>query len=228
MTRWLRSATSGAPFAPIAIDFKTGATNVGGNVFEKQADDAIPTGITGSGVAILEGRPEVDFGDGRGLVHLQVVGNSKSFAITDTEAVDRRKVVDIAKCNDCHKTLALHGDNRVGNTELCSTCHNPNATDVQQRGVADTDCFNELGTVEESIDFKRMIHRIHAGNVGICGYQNSSHDYNGVVYPGRLNNCEGCHLAGHLLSGRSHGCFGNNDRTGRKSGRSIAPRWSMT
>jgi OmcA/MtrC family decaheme c-type cytochrome len=189
-----RPATSGAPFAPIDIDFTTGATNDGNNVFTKAAAQAIPTGITGSGVAILEGRPQVDLGNG--LVSLQVVGNGKSFAITDATPQDRRMVVDIAKCNDCHKTLALHGDNRVGNTELCSTCHNPNATDVQQRGVVDTACFDELGPVEESIDLKRMVHRIHAGNVGICGYRNSAHDYTGVVYPGRLNNCEGCHLAG--------------------------------
>ena len=191
-----RSPTSGAPFAPIAIDFQSGAVNVGNNVFEKQASDAIPTGITGSGAAILEGRPQVDLGDG--LVSLSVVGSGISFAITDATPQDRRPdgVVAIDKCNDCHKTLALHGDNRVGNTELCSTCHNPNATDVQQRGVVDTDCFDELGAVEESIDLKRMVHQIHAGNVGICGYRNSAHDYNSVVYPGRLNNCEGCHLAG--------------------------------
>ena len=41
-----------------------------------------------------------------------------------------------------------------------------------------------------------MVHRIHAGNVGVCGYNNSAHDYSGVVYPGKLNNCEGCHLEG--------------------------------
>jgi len=187
-----RSPTSGAPFAPIAIDFKTGATNDGNNMFTKTATEAIPTGITASGVAILEGRPQVVLGGV--LTSLAVVADGLSFAITDASAQNRRHVVDIGKCNDCHKTLALHGDNRVGNTELCSTCHNPNATDVQQRGVVDTACFDELGTVEESIDLKRMVHRIHAGNVGICGYQNSSHDYNGVVYPGRLNNCEGCHV----------------------------------
>lgn len=188
-----RPAASGAPFAPIGIDFKTGALNVGSNVFEKQATDAIPTGITGSGVAILEGRPQVDLGNGP--VSLQVVGSGKSFAITDASAQDRRKVVDIAKCNDCHKTLALHGDNRVGNTELCSTCHNPNATDIARRSAAGT-CGMELGTDDESIDLKRMVHRIHAGNIGLCGYNNTTHDYNDVVYPGRLNNCEGCHRAG--------------------------------
>ncbi|MGB5245584.1 MAG: hypothetical protein WBN34_03485, partial [Woeseia sp.] len=90
--------------------------------------------------------------------------------------------------------LALHGDNRSGNTEVCSTCHNPNATDIQQR-VAASACVNELGAIEAPIDMKRMIHGIHAGTTGICGYRNSAHPYFDVVYPGKLNNCEGCHLA---------------------------------
>ena len=188
-----RPADSGAPFAPIVIDFTSGATNVGGNVFEKTAPAAIPTGITGSGTVFIEGRPNVDLGDGPTSVAVQGVG--QSFAITDAEPVDRRDINDIAKCNDCHNTLALHGDNRVGNTELCATCHNPNATDVQRR-VADSECDVELGLTEVSIDLKRMVHRIHAGNVGICGYRNSAHDYSDVVYPGKLNNCEGCHLEG--------------------------------
>jgi OmcA/MtrC family decaheme c-type cytochrome len=41
-----------------------------------------------------------------------------------------------------------------------------------------------------------MVHRIHDGNIGLCGYRNTPHDYTAVVYPGRLNNCEGCHLSG--------------------------------
>jgi OmcA/MtrC family decaheme c-type cytochrome len=186
-----RAPDSGAPFAPIVIDFKTGAANVGNNVFEKAASDAIPTGISGSGTVALEGRPQVDLGDG--LVSLSVTSASAPFAIDDPEAVARRQVVDIGKCNDCHNTLALHGDNRVGNTEVCATCHNPNATDIQRR-VAGSECDTELGLDDVSVDLKRMVHRIHAGNVGVCGFRNSAHDYTGVVYPGKLNNCEGCHL----------------------------------
>ena len=187
-----RSPTSGAPFAPISISFTSGAVNDGNNVFTKTASDPIPTGITGSGTALVEGRPQVDLGDGPQSV--QVASKGLAFAITGT-AQDRRQVVDIDKCNDCHNTLALHGDNRVGNTELCSTCHNPNATDINRR-VADSACDVALGLDDVSVDLKRMVHRIHAGNVGVCGYRNSAHDYNGLVYPGRLNNCEGCHLPG--------------------------------
>ncbi|MBT8079174.1 MAG: OmcA/MtrC family decaheme c-type cytochrome, partial [Gammaproteobacteria bacterium] len=117
----MRSPTSGAPFDPISIDFKTGATNDGSNTFSKASTTAIPTGATGSGLAILEGRPQVDI-DGS-LESIAVAANGIAFAITDTTAQDRRQVVDIDKCNDCHKNLSLHGDNRSGNTEVCSTCH---------------------------------------------------------------------------------------------------------
>jgi OmcA/MtrC family decaheme c-type cytochrome len=188
-----RPADSGAPFQPFTIDFKTGATNDGNNVFTKASTIAIPTGIEGSGTAILEGRPQVLI-EGV-LTTLAVTANGLDFAITDTSPVARRDVVDIDKCNDCHKNLSLHGNNRTGNTELCSTCHNPNATDIQRR-VAGSDCDLALGTDDGPIDLKRMVHMIHAGAIGLCGFGNSAHSYFGVVYPGHLNNCEGCHLAG--------------------------------
>jgi OmcA/MtrC family decaheme c-type cytochrome len=140
-------------------------------------------------MAILEGRPAVSI-DGS-LTTLAVAAEGIPYAITDASAQDRRHVVDIDKCNDCHNNLSLHGNNRSGNTEVCSTCHNPNATDIQRR-VAGSQCDIELGLDDVSIDMKRMIHRIHAGNVGICGYQNTAHSYVGLVYPGKLNNCEGC------------------------------------
>ena len=66
-----------------------------------------------------------------------VVASGKTFAITDAVPVDYRQVVDIAKCNDCHKQLSLHGENRAGNAELCATCHNPNATDIGKRVAGD-------------------------------------------------------------------------------------------
>ncbi len=189
-----RSPTAGAPFQPIVINFQTGATNDGTNTFTKAADDAIPTGFTGSGYAALEGRAAVDI-DGS-LDEVPVETDVLTFAVTDASPVDRRNIVDISNCNDCHKNLALHGDNRSGNTELCSTCHNPNATDIRRRAVTDppSECVAELGTDDETIDFKRMVHSIHAGTIGVCGYRNTAHPYFDVVYPGQLNNCEGCHL----------------------------------
>jgi len=193
-----RPAASGVPFAPIVIDFKTGATNDGTNTFSKAATVAIPTGITGSGMAIIEGRPQVSI-DGV-LTSLKVTSVGIPFAITDVSPVDRRMVVNIDKCNDCHNTLSLHGSNRTGNTELCSTCHNPNATDINRR-VAGSACVLNAGPDDQTMDIKRMIHAIHAsgedgsGREGdpfqICGFSGAFTF--AVGYPGRLKNCEGCH-----------------------------------
>jgi OmcA/MtrC family decaheme c-type cytochrome len=188
----LRPADSGAPFAPIQINFQVGATENPDGTFTKAADLPIPTGIEGSGLAVLEGRAAVDI-DGT-LTNLPVSSGVLTFAITDATPEARRSIVDIDKCNDCHKNLSLHGENRSGNTEVCSTCHNPNATDIGRR-VAGSECEAELGLDDSSIDLKRMVHQIHAGTVGLCGFGNSAHPYFDVVYPGHLNNCEGCHLA---------------------------------
>jgi OmcA/MtrC family decaheme c-type cytochrome len=123
--------------------------------------------------------------------------SGKPFAITDSTAVPRRSVVDIAKCNDCHKQLSLHGNNRTGNTELCAACHNPNATDIARR-VAGSSCETVTGTLDDqTIDFKVMVHAIHAGaeaGYKVCGFGNTGYDFSYVKYPGRLENCEGCHL----------------------------------
>jgi len=192
-----RPADSGSPFQPIQLDFlNDGATNDGNNTFSLTSAEPIPTSVTGPGVVALEGRANVD-ADGDGDTERLVVRSVKlEFPVGPGDWDGRSEIVNIDKCNDCHENLALHGDQRAGNTELCSTCHNGNATDIAVRGVAESECDIELGDVEESIDLKRMIHRIHAGNVGICGYQNSAHSYFGVVYPGKLNNCEGCHRDG--------------------------------
>jgi OmcA/MtrC family decaheme c-type cytochrome len=188
-----RPTDTGTPFGPITIDFKTGATNDGTNTFTKAATDAIPTGITGSGMATLEGRPQPLI-DGT-PTSVAVASNWMPFAITDATAKARRSIVDINKCNDCHKNLSLHGDNRSGNTEVCTNCHNPNATDIEQR-VAGTACEAQLGLDDEGIDLKYMVHRIHSGNIGICGYRNSANSFFDVVFPGHLNNCEACHKPG--------------------------------
>jgi len=118
----------------------------------------------------------------------------------------RRKVVDIASCNSCHDQLALHGGQRF-NTEECVICHNPNGSDVSQRPA-------DQGP-PESIDFKRLIHRIHTGenneaadpetckanpNAAGCftiyGFNHSINNFNGVLFPGDRRACTICHIDG--------------------------------
>ncbi len=191
------TATTGTPAQPVTIDYRssTAATagtppqsgglpvNNGDGTFTKAARIPVPAAdVGGSGTAILEGRPVVDTDPDPTVTfyeRLQVTAAGRPFAITDNAAVARRSVVDIAKCNDCHNTLSLHGANRTGNTELCSTCHNPNIT-----------CRTQVAGVflDGTVDLKVMVHGLHAGTFNSC-----SHDYTDVVYPGQVNNCEGCH-----------------------------------
>jgi len=197
------TALTGTPAQPISIDFKANGVPdpafPGG--FKATAAAAIPAAAIGSGSALLEGRPNVyldeDLDGDVELVAVPVVSTGRTFAITDASPVAYRKVVDIEKCNDCHKRLSLHGENRTGNPELCAACHNPNATDINRR-VAGSGCETVTGTLDDqTIDFKVMVHAIHAGRVAgykVCGYSNTGYDFSYVEYPGRLNNCEGCHL----------------------------------
>ena len=111
------------------------------------------------------------------------------FSVDGSPVVKRRAVVDIAKCNQCHVRLSLHGENR-NQTEYCVFCHNPS---------------NSSGAV--GIDFSVMVHSIHFGvNLAAAGatYKIGTSDFTGVRYPAfsltgqphDTTNCEMCHITG--------------------------------
>ena len=183
---------------PLACFGNPPAQDLGGGVFRVTSGTAIPASATGTAAVTIDGHPAVTVdGNVERIPVLNVVGY---YGIDGGNADARRAVVDIAKCDDCHKQLSLHGNNRTDNPQVCVTCHNPNATDARQRGVAGTDCANDLGNDDTSVDMKYMIHALHAsGATGVpyevCGFRNSSHVYD-FTYPGHLNNCEGCHIVG--------------------------------
>ncbi len=109
-----------------------------------------------------------------------------------SRAVVPREEVTADSCNGCHGTLGLHGG-RYARPEQCILCHQPQTTDP-------------VGT---PVDFKVMIHKIHAGEtlpsvVGgtpyvIVGFGNRPHDFSTVAFPGmsdaraNLQRCETCH-----------------------------------
>ncbi|MEP0774014.1 MAG: OmcA/MtrC family decaheme c-type cytochrome [Acidobacteriota bacterium] len=116
----------------------------------------------------------------------------KLVAVTDSQPMARRAVVDLAKCNDCHDVLSLHGGQRF-TVENCVICHHPNLTDAARRPADKMPA--------ESIHFKYMIHKIHTGHnlereYTAYGFGNVAHNYNEVLYPGDLRNCESCHVPG--------------------------------
>ncbi len=173
------------------------STDNGDGTFTVTSPMAIPATAVGTASIAIEGHPAVDV-DNDGSVERIAVTNAIFYSpITDANALPRRAVVDIQKCDDCHNQLSLHGNNRTDKPEVCVTCHNPMMTDVNQRGA--DPCLSDLTDDDTPIDFKHMIHGIHAsGEIGkpynVCGFRSSVHSFD-FVYPGRLNNCEGCHLA---------------------------------
>ena len=172
------------------------STDNGNGTFTVTSLTTIPATAVGTTSIAIEGHPAVDV-DNNGSFERIAVTNAVFYSpITDANAVRRRAVVDIQKCDDCHNQLSLHGNNRTDKPEVCVTCHNPNMTDVNRRAGT---CLATLGADDTPIDFKHMIHGIHtSGEIGkpyeVCGFGNSVHTFD-FIYPGRLNNCEGCHLA---------------------------------
>jgi hypothetical protein len=149
---------------------------------------AVPSAAKGSFSVGFEGRitTEVNGEDERDSAENYIV----PVAVTDSEPMARRMVVDDAKCEACHSNLSLHGDNRKNAGEYCQTCHMPAATDEEVR----------LEGEAEGIHFKYMIHKIHRGaeleNLPyiVYGYRSSVHDYSDVHFPGDLRDCEACHV----------------------------------
>ena len=179
------------PAQPLTLNFaaaaKAGtAIQNGDGSFTVTAATALPANATGSLIASLEGRAVQSLdnlsGSGTTAVSLGVKDTSQTFAITDTQAATRTAIVDFAtKCATCHGTLTVHGENRTlatvdaqGNPapqtdiNLCASCHNPNATDIlditkstQTSGTC-TLSNSPVGAADHAIDFKVLIHAIHA------------------------------------------------------------------
>ena len=118
------------------------------------------------------------------------INKTLNFTVDGSQLAARRQVVSLAKCNTCHSFLSLHGNNR-NTIDQCVLCHNPKETDNAVRPVTERPA--------ESIEFSVMIHRIHAGHeqtreYTVYGRGSSKNTYNDVGFPGRLQNCEMCHV----------------------------------
>jgi OmcA/MtrC family decaheme c-type cytochrome len=114
------------------------------------------------------------------------------FAVNGGTVTPRRTAVNVANCNVCHETLALHGGSRR-NTQECVICHNPTNSDIAQRPAS--------AGAPESISFQRHIHRIHSGENltqewTIYGFNGSKNNFNELRFPGDRRNCMKCHVSG--------------------------------
>ncbi len=212
----------------VAVSVPANALANGDGSFRVTLGQAIPDSNTapgiaasGSGVAVIEGRLAVEDEDGESLrVPLDNAHGFFSIDEADGSAVARRQSVTIGQCQVCHETLSLHGNNRTNSIDSCVTCHNPRNTDREVREIAATPPTD--GKDEESLDFKRMIHGIHAAGirenplqvVGFSGRTTYVFDEDSVHYPGNIGNCRACHTASGFTLPLADGVLGSTIDTG--------------
>lgn len=181
---------------------------------------AVATNAIGTGTVGMEGHPV--WPKDAPTANVPVKSVFQNFAIKDTDlaikdpaVVARRKIVDFdTRCHNCHDgnhttaqgpipRLAMHGGSRNEEPGLCVICHNPNQTDIPFRlatSPPSTDPIGSTGVAPEvSIDFKRMVHEIHAGGFRsrpfkIVGFNSTVADFSGVRFPAKLSNCYNCHI----------------------------------
>ncbi|MCA1732621.1 MAG: OmcA/MtrC family decaheme c-type cytochrome [Acidobacteria bacterium] len=150
---------------------------------------AIPADATGTYAFTVDVRRSVNLKRADG--EADVVAREAAFnpihyaAVTGTVATPRRTAVDVAKCNSCHDLLTFHGGQRLA-TQQCAICHHPKLTAAGATKEGP----------KESVSFQYMIHKIHRGEELQNGYFVKGSSYGGVVYPGALTDCNGCHVNG--------------------------------
>jgi len=194
----------------VEIDALATAQAVGDGSFIVTSTVAIPDGslspniaANGSGAVNVEGHPGVNLGEDNDFdiqrIAMTNVVDYFSIDESDGQAKKRRSVVSLENCLSCHGQLAMHGNNRTDNIEACVTCHNPRNTDKRVRDIAtNPPTDNKL---EESLDFKTMIHAIHATDyrtkplqiVGYGGFSTHVYDDETIHYPNNVGNCLTCH-----------------------------------
>lgn len=191
---------------PVSINALTAAAVPGSapGTYTVTSPTALPAGLTGTMRVTLEGHPAGDVTTAGAFTdRLAVKSVFKDVAVTGS-VVARRGVVDIDKCNVCHGTLSLHGNNRTNEVGVCTVCHNPNATDAARRPTSAGVLTGGVdGKAEESIDFKTMVHGIHAGEasqggfrqkgITVYGFGGTANSFGKVVFPGKLGDCTTCH-----------------------------------
>jgi len=145
----------------------------------------LPANASGTYVVTIDGRRTVTLLEGTKKQRTATDAGANKlfyFAVDGGRAGARRATVSTAKCNACHFSLtAVVHDGSYSTTEMCVICHYP-------ARVAGT------GAAAESIDFRTMIHKIHAGEELERGYKIGNADFSDVSYPGILSNCTACHV----------------------------------
>ena len=128
----------------------------------------------------------------------------------------RRMIADVNGCLSCHETLEFHDRNSMNNVQVCVMCHNPNLSssgrtidplaDIAPEVTAAVGA-DPLSYPETSVNFKDLIHGLHAGDKRLTDYHLVSNQtsagltgvyssWQNMTFPGNLANCQKCHLEG--------------------------------
>jgi OmcA/MtrC family decaheme c-type cytochrome len=171
---------------------------------------AIPAKATGTYSIGIEGRRTFTMLPGtvqQQSVNYGADNNVVTFSVDGSKLVQRRTVVALTNCDQCHARLSLHGENR-NQIEQCVLCHNPSADDSPVRSSATTPSDKALPP--QGINFAMMVHKIHTGeklaaaglSYIIVGNGGSHNDFSDVRYPtmgptgstGDTAKCYVCHV----------------------------------
>ncbi|HEY3449663.1 MAG TPA: OmcA/MtrC family decaheme c-type cytochrome [Myxococcales bacterium] len=189
------NAGSGASYGqPISIDALKNAVAAAGQtgVYQVTSPKDLPAGVEDFTV-VLEGHPAVANPAAAGkFLRVPVTNALRYTKVSGGAGAERRLVVDTAKCNACHELINAHGQNRTGNVQVCTVCHNPDATDQGRRAATPP-----ITTGEQAVDLKVLIHEVHAADVRetpveIIGFGGSKNDFP-LPFPRDIGNCTICH-----------------------------------
>jgi OmcA/MtrC family decaheme c-type cytochrome len=153
---------------------------------------AIPAGAKGSYSIGIEGRRTFTILKGTVIEQSVNYGANNdvfTFSVDGSPVQQRRTVVSLANCNNCHSRLSLHGENR-NQIEQCVLCHNPSMDDSPVRPSAVNPADKPLPP--QGVNFAMMIHKIHTGeklasdfntSYIIVGNGGSHNDFSDIRYP---------------------------------------------
>ncbi|MBI4819643.1 MAG: OmcA/MtrC family decaheme c-type cytochrome [Deltaproteobacteria bacterium] len=214
--------TSNYAFATTVVAKGTGSrgqfVSLGSGDWRYTLPDPIPGDAAGTWAFGLEGYREAPQPDGS--VYRHGAKNPIAFAeLSGATPVERRKVVRQEACDGCHGELAAHGNLRTGEAQYCVTCHNSTATDVARRPIGQG--------APESVDFRVLIHRIHAGaqlpsvkaggRYVVYGFGAAAYDFSEVRFPKKIDYCQSCHLEESYFEPSAAVCTSCHDGTATKA-----------